>query len=200
MRYQLTLLFDQQSLEHIRNSGLSVTIVRDADIAAGLAVAWQTFHPLPNNLVEWDDDDEVYGTFSQLNPGAEIIPAATTHAVRGWRYTFGNGWFTATPGGSNPDGYELVNGTDAPVVLGLAKGAVVDGQHRVVPASAFFVPPGLSVRISPQSRVSAFLSTNINSGVVLGRAPMNAFSVELSPERPTARIRYDEATGGFGAA
>ena len=200
MVYQLNISIDNTGLEEIYSSGSAVVIVRNwmSNPEFPVSVAWQVFKPFESNEVSWTDDYQVYVTQSQPLVGAEIAMIATASAQPGWSCTFANGQLSASPGGSDPQGFEFFNQQPPNLFgFGLAQGALINGVQSVVPFSLIELFNGQSGTVTPYEEVMLFVAQGVSSGQIVQSPPPNALVVGLRPESPVAQIGYNDATGSF---
>ncbi|MDF7774509.1 hypothetical protein P1X14_04565 [Sphingomonas sp. AOB5] len=199
MDYQLNITIDPVGLNMIYGANLAVVMVRswESDPDSPLTIAWQMFQPLEMNQIDWSDSYQVYATNTQPLIGAQIEMMATAPAQLGWSYTYADGQFTGSAGGSDPQGVEITNQQDPELGLGLVQAASVNNVQVEFPTSFLRVLGGESATITPYETITIFVAPMTNSGSVIQSPPPNALMVEFSPQSPTAQIGFNDATNSF---
>ncbi|MDK2766901.1 MAG: hypothetical protein KYX69_04185 [Sphingomonas sp.] len=200
MSYQLNITFDEEALQRVYAKGQAVTLARIADSTppSSTTIAWLMNAPFNNNVISWDEAYQIYVNNSTLlKPGASIHLLGVTPGKLGGRYSFADGAFAVDPAGANPEGFELRNEQDGPVVLGLALKARVNGTDALAATSAFELRGGEARNVSPGTMLAIFLATYLDDGTVLRMIPTDALKLDLSAQGPMITIAYNTATDQF---
>jgi len=189
--YQITIAFDNESLQKIYHAGQSVTIVNAVSsyvasmlASANAAVAWLAFRPLQQNLVAWDPRPQIYATVTQPAPLATILINSITGqpAQTGALYTFAQGFFSGASGqGLTYNAANQMSGYN--IYLGLAQQANVNGQQVIAPQNTTPVLQGQQAMFTPQQQISIFLSTLTQSGSIVPSVPQSALTFTLKPQQ-----------------
>jgi hypothetical protein len=197
MRYQLTITIDNAGLTALYAADLAIAIVKGV-LGEPRPVVWQQFQPFEENAVSWSDDYGLFATATPLQPGAVILPNATTEdaAQMGWTYSFAQGQFTGAPGGP-AEGYNALNQAGRTLGFGLMQRAGVNNVPVFAPVGATPLANEMVGVFTPVEAVLVFVAPLSRPGLVLAEIPATALPVALTPARPVAALGYDDATQTF---
>ena len=202
MQYQLNIAIDPTGLSQIYAANQAITVVKSvvaSPLASGnLPIAWINFQPLEENAVTWIESYNIYATTTSLTAGATIVQTSVTGVPvqTGWTYTFQQGQFTGSQGGSAST-FNMTNQQTGMFNFGLSQQAMVNNVPVMAPLNAIPVLTGESATFTPEETVSVFLSNVVNNGVVLSQVASNALVVTLTSAHPAANIGFTDSSHSF---
>jgi hypothetical protein len=179
--YTLNVDFDPGELAPIYAANEQVTIVKQS--RDGKPVAWVAFVPFQNNTVTWKDSYALYASNTLAESGAIISQLSNTAASPGLQYAFAEGKFDSGTPDSDlpPNTYDIVNQMAGfnELTFGLAQDVQVNGTAQPNhPINAQIVPLHQSAQFTPLDKITVFLQSNVQSGMVL--TTVKSASIELS--------------------
>ena len=202
MQYQLSIAIDQAGVQQIYNLQQAITIVKSVVssplVTGNLPVAWIQFMPMEENTVTWIENYNLYASTSSLQAGATIQQTSITGVPiqTGWTYTFQNGVFTGASGGAGGS-FNMQNEQGGTLSFGLSQQAMVNNVPVNAPLNAVPVGNNELASFTPEEKVSIFLSSMVNNGVVLSQVASNALPVTLTSQNPTASIGFTDSNNTF---
>lgn len=196
--YSLTLNIDQKGLTDIYNADQRVTIVKSVGNEPA-SVAWISFQPLETNVITWEEEYVIYGTMGEVDSGAKIVMTSQTGtADTGLLYTFDKGQFTASQAGGADGQFSVLNSQANGLTFGLAQEANINGASiSLAPMNAVMVNDGQTASFVPIEKVSVYLSSFKNNGVVISGVVSNAAVVTLTSDSPSATLGFNDSNNSF---
>ncbi|HYO91488.1 MAG TPA: hypothetical protein VEQ40_07625 [Pyrinomonadaceae bacterium] len=203
MQYEVNISIDNEGLRKIYDAYKSVAFVKSLSLTNGLLfnlpIAWLSFQPLQENQVVWQGSYYVYATSTILRYGSTIGMSSLTEseALRGEAYIFAQGHFTMSAGGL-AGAYNISNQMETGrFSFGLAQSALVNNVQVLAPLSALPLLYNEQVSLMPEEDILVFLSPYGNNGTVIPPIADNALSINLSSQRPSVSINFDNNTNSF---
>ncbi|WP_346355301.1 hypothetical protein [Azotosporobacter soli] len=198
--YTLKALIDNETVKKFNMLNQRVIIVKEAE-GSGADVAWVTFAPFEINSVSWEEAYGVYASCSEMEGKAKIEKSSYAQASEKQSYAFANGIFeppvTDTTLGDNM--YEIKNNMTDPDILtfGLAQDVVANGvTYEGNPINAVQVLSNESATFTPHERISIFMQSDLDDGMVISRIKSQALLLDFAKQADIV-IKYDPAVGGF---
>lgn len=202
MNYQINISIDNAGLNTIYGNGLYVTLVKSVvqqPVSQGnLPIAWVAFQPLQQNQISWQEQYSMYATTTALQAGATIVMTSqTTQPIQtGWTYTFAQGQFQGTSGGSQST-FNLSNQQQGSFSFGLSQTAVVNNVQVTAPLNAVPVAFNMNATFTPLETISLFLASYSNNGSVISQVASNALVITLSSQNPVANVGFNDQSNTF---
>lgn len=168
MKHKLIIIFNEQDLKMISESGQKVVIIRQTEHSAGNAVAWVCFNPSERNIIEWEDNDySIYSSTSKIENITTIIKSHEEKAIPTIRYEYWDG--PLTPPSKSSIYYASNFSNEFPqITLGLSQSIIVNGKtYSNYPINAFSVPFRQSIEMEPGNLISVLLRKNAVSSMLL---------------------------------
>lgn len=198
--YKLNITFTDAALETIYAAGQKLAIVKHVEGDSGSPVIWVSTLPFENNVIEWENNYQLYASRQEAMNGATISKLSETTGITSLEFAFKEGFFqdaqTSKMVGSNE--YGVHNAMDAypSLTFGLAEAVRVNGELQTgKPINAILLPYNHTAVMSPIEKVQVFLANDIDDGVVQTREFSNAIEVTFRGNETEKSIRYDELKG-----
>lgn len=177
-------------------------MVKSVEGDGGDSVIWVATLPFENNVIEWENNYQLYASRQEVLHGATIAKMSETAGITSLEFEFKNGIFqNAQPSkavGSNQ--YEIHNAMDAysSLTFGLAEAVRVNGEmQNGKPINAVLLPYNHTAVKSPVEKIQVFMARDIDDGIVQTREYGNVISLTYSGNESEKFIRYDETQGIF---
>ena len=200
--YKLNVTFSDAALQTIYAAGQKLSIVKTVEGDSGESVVWVATLPFESNVIEWENDYQLYASRQEAMHGATISKLSETPGITSLEFDFKDGIFqnaqTSKMVGSNE--YGIHNAMDAYSCLtfGLAEAVCVNGEmQHGKPINAVLLPYNHTAVMSPVEKIQVFLANNIDDGVVQTREFSNMLSLTYTGNESEKSIRYDETKGIF---
>lgn len=200
--YKLNVTFSDAALQTIYAAGQKLAIVKNVEGDGGDPVIWVATLPFENNVIEWENNYQLYASRQEAMHGATISKLSETAGITSLEFDFKDGIFqNAQPSkavGSNQ--YGIHNAMDAysSLTFGLAEAVRVNGEMQSgKPINAVLLPYNHTAVMSPVEKVQVFMARDIDDGVVQTREFSNMINLTYSGNESEKSIRYDETKGIF---
>lgn len=204
--YSLNFTMNPDAVGAINDAGQLVTIVKHVDSANKSAgdVAWLTFQAAQSIQLSWQESYYLYATNQSLEAGATIKQSAqtTNPALSGYQYVFNAANLFVNPAPGFAQGSFNVNDQAGrnDWKFGLAQLANISTNPRLtkpVPLNAVKVLNNEIVTFVPRAKVSVFLQSYDDNGIVISQVKSNALTVELLSTEASASIGFSDADNAF---
>lgn len=200
--YKLNVAFSDAALQTIYAAGQKLAIVKNVEGDSGNPVVWVSTLPFEDNVIEWENNYQLYASRQEAMHGATISKLSETSGITGLEFDFQDGVFKNAQStkavGSNQYGIHNVMNAYPGLTFGLAEAVRVNGEMQSgKPINAILLPYNHTAVMSPIEKVQVFLARDIDDGVVQTREFSNMISLEYSGNESEKSIRYDEVKGIF---
>lgn len=200
--YTLDISIDSTGLEQIRGETISIAKTVTASMVGGnLATAWISFEPAQHITVTWTEDYYLYASTSEAKGGATIdMTSYTDSAIQsGQLYTYGTASTFSSAPADTGTAFETKNFQESPKpwTMGLAQEATVAGKTTMSALNAVRVPYNQHASFTAIENISIWVSSIQNNGVVLSQIADTALAVQLTSQKPTALLGFDDALNEF---
>ena len=199
--YLLKALIDSDTVKFFNVNNQKIVIVKVSGNSSTTDVAWVTFKPFEANTVAWEEIYGLYASYTELQGKATIVKSSYTLASDKNTYPFESGVFSApTSDPSLSDNtYEIANKMQEynSLTFGLAQNVVANGiSYQGNPINAQSVLPNQTASFTPHERISIFMESDIDNGVVISRVKGTSLDIDFT-SKSEITIRYDKSVGGF---
>ena len=201
-KYKLNVTISDAALQTIYGAKQKLAIVKAVAGNSGAPVVWVSTLPFESNVIEWENEYQIYASREEAMHGATISKLSETAGITNLSFDFKDGIFqNAQPSqmvGANE--YGIHNAMDAYSCLtfGLAEAVRVNGELQPgKPINAVLLPYNHTAAMSPIEKIQVFLAGDINDGVVHTRELSNAIELTYEGNDIEKSIRYDETKGIF---
>lgn len=201
-KYKLNVTLSDAALQTIYGAGQKLAIVKAVAGNSGVPVVWVSTLPFESNVIEWENEYQIYASRKEAMHGATISKLSETAGITNLSFDFKDGIFqNAQPSqmvGANE--YGIHNAMDAypSLTFGLAEAVRVNGELQPgKPINAVLLPYNHTAAMSPIEKIQVFLAGDINDGVVQTRELSNAIELTYEGNDTEKAIRYDETKGIF---
>lgn len=201
-KYKLNVTLSDAALQTIYGAGQKLAIVKAVAGNSGVPVVWVSTLPFESNVIEWENEYQIYASREEAMHGATISKLSETAGITNLSFDFKDGIFqNAQPSqmvGANE--YGIHNAMDAypSLTFGLAEAVRVNGELQPgKPINAVLLPYNHTAAMSPIEKIQVFLAGDINDGVVQTRELSNAIELTYEGNDTEKAIRYDETKGIF---
>lgn len=201
-KYKLNVTLSDAALQTIYGAGQKLAIVKAVAGNSGVPVVWVSTLPFESNVIEWENEYQIYASREEAMHGATISKLSETAGITNLSFDFKDGIFqNAQPSqmvGANE--YGIHNAMDAypSLTFGLAEAVRVNGElQQGKPINAVLLPYNHTAAMSPIEKIQVFLAGDINDGVVHTRELSNAIELTYEGNDTEKAIRYDETKGIF---
>lgn len=200
--YKLNINFSDAALQTIYSAGQKLALVKTVEGDSGEPVIWVAALPFENNVIEWENNYQLYASREEAIHGATISKLSETEGITDLAFDFKDGIFqNAQPNrrvGANEYGIHNAMNAYASLTFGLAEAVRVNGElQRGKPINAILLPYNHTAVMSPVEKVQVFLANSIDDGVVQTKEFSNVINLTYSGNEVEKSIRYDETKGIF---
>lgn len=200
--YKLNINFSDAALQTIYSAGQKLALVKTVEGDSGEPVIWVATLPFENNVIEWENNYQLYASREEAIHGATISKLSETEGITDLDFDFKDGIFqNAQPNrrvGANEYGIHNAMNAYASLTFGLAEAVRVNGElQRGKPINAILLPYNHTAVMSPVEKVQVFLANSIDDGVVQTKEFSNVINLTYSGNEVEKSIRYDETKGIF---
>lgn len=200
--YKLNINFSDAALQTIYSAGQKLALVKTVEGDSGEPVIWVATLPFENNVIEWENNYQLYASREEAIHGATISKLSETEGITDLAFDFKDGIFqNAQPNrrvGANEYGIHNAMNAYASLTFGLAEAVRVNGElQRGKPINAILLPYNHTAVMSPVEKVQVFLANSIDDGVVQTKEFSNVINLTYSGNEVEKSIRYDETKGIF---
>ena len=200
--YQLNINFTNDQLQAIEDTASSVIIAKPPS-NGGSIVAWQSFSPLQNNTVTWDEEFGIYVSNSQVVNGANLdqLSSVPIGAAMDKLYTLqDSGIITGPDAGGEANSFSLLNqySKQPYITVGLYQDATVNGTDII--GNAISAAPELlasTAVITPYTTVYVWLQSNVSSNSVVTTVTSPMSSSTFGGGVDDITLVYDSESGTF---
>jgi len=203
LSFELNLNFSNDQLETISETNTKVIVAKPTNGGAP-NVAWQSFDPLTDNTLTWEEKYGVYVTTSKVVNGAELTKLSATDipAANGKLYTLGNAGSISTPGASvdAKTSFSLLNSYSKQpyMTVGLYQDANVNGTAIAGNAiSAAGTMLASTAVMTPYTTLYVWLQSEVQSNTVVTTVTSPMTELKFGGSVETISTSYDAETGMF---
>ncbi|MEP3430172.1 MAG: hypothetical protein ABJN98_15910 [Roseibium sp.] len=201
-KYTLDIKIDSAGLKQIQGETISIAkTVTTALVGGNLATAWISFDPAQHITVTWTEDYYIYASSSAAQGGATIdLSSYTDAAVQADQlYTYGTASTFSNAKANTGGAFETNNLQQSPNpwTMGLAQEATVGGKSTMAALNAVKVPYNQTASFTPIENISIWVSSIQNNGVVLSQIANTALPVQLTSQKSTANLGFDDSLNVF---
>lgn len=200
--YKLNINFPDDALKTIYAAKQKLALVKSVEGDGGQPVIWIATSPFESNVVEWNNEYQLYASKQEARNGATIKKLSETKAIDNVIFKFKEGIFqdAKTDDKIGANKYGVHNSMDEypSMTFGLAASVEVNGNKESgKPINAILLPYNHSACFSPIEKVRVFLSADIDDGVVQTSEFSNTLQIVFKGNETEKSIRYDTAKGIF---
>ncbi|GGG17768.1 hypothetical protein GCM10011344_17980 [Dokdonia pacifica] len=200
--YVLTISFTDQQLTDIYNTNTQVTIGKQVN-SQEPNVAWQSFNPLQNNQVTWEEEYGIYASNSEIVNGTTIVQLSNTPTgvPMDQLYTLEpSGVISGPSNGGASNAFALLNeySNKDYMTIGLLQDAIVNGTDVIGNAvSAVPVLLASTALMTPSTTLYIWLQSEVtgNSIVTVVTSPMT--QLKFGNGVTNIAVEYDTESGNF---
>jgi len=202
-KYLLKVLIDPETVKFFNDNNQKIVIIKkvnngDSSISNVSGVTFKSFEV---NSVTWEDIYGLYSSYTELQYNANIIKVSYVLASTKNTYSFESGIFSSpVPDPSISDNtYEVLNKMSEYeyVTFGLAQNIKVNGlSYEGNPINATSVLTNQLASFTPNERISIFMKSNIDNGVIISRITSTELDIDFTGESEVT-IKYDNSICGF---
>lgn len=201
-KYKLNVTFSDDALKTIYAAGQKLAIVKNVEGDSGEPVIWVSTLPFESNVIEWEDNYQLYASRQEAMHGATISKLSEIVGITSQEFDFQDGIFQNARSSKEVGAteYGVHNAMDAypSLTFGLAEAVVVNGDLQVgKPINAVLLPYNHTAVMEPKEKIKIFLANDIDDGVVHTREFSNMINLTYENGKSEISIRYDEAKGIF---
>lgn len=200
--YKLNVTFSDAALQTIYAAGQKLSIMKTVEGDSGESVIWVATLPFESNVIEWENNYQLYASRQEAMHGATISKLSETSGITSLEFDFKDGIFqnahTSNMVGSNEYGVHNAMDAYSCLTFGLAEAVRVNGEmQHGKPINAVLLPYNHTAVMSPVEKIQVFLANNIDDGVVQTREFSNVLELTYTGNESEKSIRYDEIKGIF---
>jgi len=200
--YKLNITFPDDALNTIYAAKQKLALVKSVEGDSGEPVIWIATAPFENNVVEWNNEFQLYSSRQEAKNGATIKKLSETKAIENHTFDFKDAVFQSSQSedkiGANKYGVHNSMSEYASLTFGLAASVSVNGKKEGgKPINAILLPYNHTAVMSPVEKVSVFLASDIDDGVVQTKGYSNMIQLIYSGNQTEKSIRYDTSKGMF---
>ena len=202
-QYELNLSFTDEQLQTISVTNTKVIVAKPTN-GGSPNVAWQTFDPLSDNTLTWEEKYGIYVTTSAVVNGAELTKLSSTGipAAAGKLYTLQEAGSISAPGASTDTGtsYSLLNSYSKEdyMTVGLYQDATVNGTEIAGNAiSAAGTMLASTAVMTPYTTLYVWLQSEVKSNTVVTTVTSPMTELKFGGSTIQISTAYDTDSGNF---
>lgn len=200
--YKLNISFPDDALNTIYAAKQKLALVKSVEGDSGAPVIWIATAPFESNVVEWNNEFQLYSSRQEAKNGATIRKLSETKAIENHTFDFKDAVFQSSQTddkiGANKYGVHNSMNEYPSLTFGLAASVSVNGKKEGgKPINAILLPYNHTAVMSPVEKVSVFLASDIDDGVVQTKGYSNMIQLIYSGNQVEKSIRYDTSKGMF---
>ncbi len=200
--YTLNINFTSDQLDAIYNTGSNIIIAKPSG-GDSPNVAWQSFSPLQNNTLTWEEQYGIYVSNSSVEHGATLDQLSSTSigAAMNKLYTLeASGVIDGPDNGGAANSFALLNSYDNQdyMTVGLFQDATVNGTQ--IMGNATSAAPTLlasTAIMTPYTTVYVWIQSQVESNSVVTTVTSPMTELVFGGGVNTLTVQYDSDSGQF---